>query len=281
MSAPRIAVMTPADLDRALDWAAAEGWNPGIDDAQAFRAADPEGFLMAFMGEEPVAAISVVRQGADFGFLGLYLCVPAWRGRGLGWKIWQAGLARLAGRVVGLDAVPAQEANYARSGFAVADRARRWGGVVAGEAAGGGAAPARPEDLAELLAWDRAASGIDRAAYLGAWLAPAPTRITLVLRAPDGRLRGFGTIRACRAGAKVGPLMAEDADAAERLLRALAATPPGPELVVDMPASNPEAERLARRLGLRPDFDTARMYLGPAPREETARVFGRATLELG
>src|SRR3712207_9059113 len=39
--------MRRPELDLALDWAAAEGWNPGLRDADAFWAADPEGFLLA------------------------------------------------------------------------------------------------------------------------------------------------------------------------------------------------------------------------------------------
>ena len=39
--------MTETDLGLALDWAAAEGWNPGLHDAHCFYAADPEGFCSA------------------------------------------------------------------------------------------------------------------------------------------------------------------------------------------------------------------------------------------
>ena len=48
-----------ADADEIalmLDWAADEGWNPGLDDAAAFRAADPDGFFVAEVDGEPVAA---------------------------------------------------------------------------------------------------------------------------------------------------------------------------------------------------------------------------------
>ena len=61
--------MSRADLDRALDWAAAEGWNPGLDDADAFLAADPGGFLIGRIHEEPIACISVVSYGEAYGFL--------------------------------------------------------------------------------------------------------------------------------------------------------------------------------------------------------------------
>ena len=118
MSALAIRPMRRADLDIAIDWAAAEGWNPGLDDADAFLAADPQGFLMGWLGDEPVACISVVAYGAAYGFLGFYICRPEFRGQGHGWALWQAGIARLGDRTIGLDGVVEQQANYARSGFA-------------------------------------------------------------------------------------------------------------------------------------------------------------------
>jgi hypothetical protein len=48
----RIAPMGVAELGTALDWAAAEGWNPGLDDASAFLAADPRSVLMGWVGDE-------------------------------------------------------------------------------------------------------------------------------------------------------------------------------------------------------------------------------------
>ena len=71
----------------AVEWAANESWNPGLDDLPPFYAADPDGFLMGYIGDEPVACISVVRYGAEFGFLGFYIVSPAHRGQGCGWKI--------------------------------------------------------------------------------------------------------------------------------------------------------------------------------------------------
>ncbi|HJW79129.1 MAG TPA: GNAT family N-acetyltransferase, partial [Beijerinckiaceae bacterium] len=122
--------MTPVELDLAIEWAAEEGWNPGLADAASFHAADPEGFLMAFRDGAPVASISVVRYAAAFGFLGFYIVRPPFRGRGYGLRLWQAGMARLDGRTVGLDGVVAQQANYALSGFVLAHRNIRFGGDV-------------------------------------------------------------------------------------------------------------------------------------------------------
>jgi len=53
--------MTRAELDTAAEWAAAEGWNPGLGDATAFWATDPEGFFVGELDGEVVASISIVR----------------------------------------------------------------------------------------------------------------------------------------------------------------------------------------------------------------------------
>ena len=106
-----------AEFSTAVEWAAGEGWNPGLDDLSAFFAADPDGFLMGFVEDEPVSSISVVRYGADFGFLGFYIVRPDYRGSGAGMAIWNAGMRHLDGRTVGLDGVVAQQDNYRKSGF--------------------------------------------------------------------------------------------------------------------------------------------------------------------
>ena len=83
------------------DWAAVEGWNPGLDDADCFYAADPDGFMIGLLDEEPIAALSTVRYGETFAFIGFYLVRPDYRGQGYGLQLWKAGLAHLQGRTIG------------------------------------------------------------------------------------------------------------------------------------------------------------------------------------
>ncbi|MFZ2854309.1 MAG: GNAT family N-acetyltransferase [Rhodocyclaceae bacterium] len=117
MPSPELTIrsMSSGEIELALDWAAAEGWNPGLFDAAPFHAADPGGFLIGYVGDEPVAVVSAVRYGAGFGFIGFYLVKPDRRGQGYGWAIWQAAMARLAGRSIGLDGV---RITIAAAGFA-------------------------------------------------------------------------------------------------------------------------------------------------------------------
>jgi GNAT superfamily N-acetyltransferase len=140
MSNYTIKPMTRADLAVAVDWAAAEGWNPGLHDADCFYAADPSGFLMGWLGDTPIAAISVVKYGASFGFLGFYMVRPEFRGQGYGWQLWQAGLDYLAGCTIGLDGVVDQQSNYLKSGFQLAYRNIRYEGISVGSQASPNAA---------------------------------------------------------------------------------------------------------------------------------------------
>ena len=95
-----------AEIGTLLDWAAAEGWNPGLNDAVPFQAADPDGFFGAFVDGTMVAGIAAVAYDETFGFIGLYICHPDWRGQGHGKAVWDAGMAYLGTRTIGLDGVP-------------------------------------------------------------------------------------------------------------------------------------------------------------------------------
>lgn len=272
--------MRRAELDVALDWAAEEGWNPGSEDADAFWAADPGGFFVAEAQGAPVAAISVVRHGPDFAFLGLYLCRPSHRGRGIGLALWRHGLAHAGGRVVGLDGVPEQQENYARSGFRRAGETVRHVGTLR-PARLGGIREASAGDVDGLVALEAAASGARKPAYMAAWFAGAPRRRTLV-RERDGEPTCAVTVRSCRSGAKIGPLVAPDAACALVMARAAAACVPGPHSI-DVPQEGAAFGAMLRADGLAPTFRTARMYLGAPvpPGTGTAKLFAVASLELG
>ena len=266
----------------AIEWAAREGWNPGLHDADCFHAADPDGFLVAECGGEAVGCISAVSYAGIFGFIGLYIVLPAWRGRGIGLRLWTAGMQRLSGEVVGLDGVPAQQDNYRKSGFALAWNNVRFAGT-AGAATPGVAAPIVPLPsvaFAALCADDRRVFPAPRDAFLRCWTAiPDATGLAWLV---DGKLAGWGLIRRCREGHKIGPLVADAPEIANAVYAALcAAVPAGDTVYLDVPLPNAAAVALAQAHGLRSVFKTARMYAGPAPACELQRVYGITSFELG
>ena len=262
-----------------LDWAADEGWNPGLDDAAAFFAADPDGFFVAEVDGTPVAAISVVNHDDTMAFLGLYLCRPSHRGRGIGFGLWQHALAHAGNRTVGLDGVAAQQANYARSGFAPAGATRRFmGQLPTGPTVEH--RPATPADLPALAALDRAACGYERPAFLSNWMMGSASRRTVVSET-GGALDGAATARACREGVKIGPVIAANAERALSLAASAAAALPGdaPQFIDVAPGQDALAERLTS-LGFQETFATARMYRS-APPQPDGTLQAVATMELG
>lgn len=276
--APLIRTLAPAEVGTAVDWAAREGWNPGLDDAAAFLAQDPGAFRGLFLGEELAAVISATAYDGGFAFVGFYICRPDLRGRGLGYALWRDTFAGLDG-TVGLDGVVTQQENYARSGFVLAHRNIRYGGPAretAGEAHVAGIAPAHPAAVAAL---DRRCFGFPRPRFLAAWLTP-PRGRGLVLE-EAGAVKGYGVIRRCREGHKIGPLFAADADTAGALFRALAAEAKDGPVFLDVPEPNAAARALAEQAGLSPVFETARMYRGPAPDLPLPNIFGITTFEQG
>jgi GNAT superfamily N-acetyltransferase len=266
-------------VQTAIAWAEAEGWNPGLDDGQRFLAADPDSFMATEHAGEIVATVSCALYGEEYAFIGFYVVRPDLRGRGIGSALFDRALGRADGRVVGLDGVLAQQSSYERRGFVLAHRNVRW------RTMGGGEPPSGLVELAsvpfeQLLAFDAGVFGAERERFLRVWIDRPPGHALAYVRA--ARLAGYGVMRPCQTGAKVGPLLADDEDVAEALLTGLiAAAGPSKEVFVDMPAANPRARHLRAGRDMEATFETARMYLNGRPPEDLQRIFGVTTLEFG
>jgi GNAT superfamily N-acetyltransferase len=276
----RIRVMRPKEIANAIDWAAAEGWNPGLADAECFRTVDPEGFLIAELDGTPAATISCVNYDDRFAFLGFYIVRGDLRGRGYGLRVWNAAIAHAGARTIGLDGVVAQQDNYRKSGFQLAYSNIRYGGSI-------GSLATPPADIVPLTdvpfatveADDARVFPAPRTAFLRAWITARGHIGRALVR--DGKLAAWGVIRPCRRGHKIGPLIADDRAAAEAVLAALVAAAGADELFLDVPSVNRDALALAQSHGLAPAFETARMYTGAIRPLLLERVFGVTTFELG
>ncbi|PCK32495.1 GNAT family N-acetyltransferase [Pseudoalteromonas piscicida] len=277
----KIKVMDLTELEIAANWALQEGWNPGLSDAKCYYQADPNGFLIGYLGDEPIASISVVKYDDGFGFLGFYIVKPEYRGQGYGMQIWQAGLQYLAGCNVALDGVVAQQENYKKSGFKLAYRNIRYEGI------GGGKAPecANLVDLKQLpikdvIAYDSAFFPTKRVAFVDAWI-NQPNSHALGIKHGD-TLAALGVIRPCYSGYKIGPLYADSKALAETLFLALKSKVPATEAIyLDVPEVNTAAVALAQKYDMSLSFETARMYTGERPDLPLARVFGVTSFEIG
>jgi len=284
----RVRNMTRAEVDELVSWAAREGWNPGRHDAELFWATDPEAFVAADLDGEMIGGGAITSYGGDFGFMGFFIVRPENRGRGLGDRLWHARRDRLVARLrpgatIGMDGVFAMQGYYAKGGFAFSHRNLRFRAEIPDRAPTPGATervgPLSAVRFEDVCAYDRACFPAERAGFLGRWISQ-PDALALACER-DGRLSGYGVVRRCREGCKIGPLFADDTQAAEALYAHLARLAAGGPLFLDAPENNPVAMELVGRHGMTEVFGCARMYLGPAPEIAHERVFGVTTFELG
>ncbi|MBW4621340.1 MAG: GNAT family N-acetyltransferase [Cyanosarcina radialis HA8281-LM2] len=278
--------MQPKDLQLALKWAAAEGWNPGLHDARAFYAADPTGFAIGEVNGEPIGCISAVCYDSTFAFIGLYIVKPEWRGRGYGKQIWQAAWQQLTarldseGRSIGLDSVVEREATYQKSGFASAYQHVRHVGETANyQTLPTEVVPLKNIPLTEVIRYDAELFPASRPRFLSPWIGVEGGAAYGVL--DSGRLKGYGVLRPCDRGYKVGPLFADNREIAECIFQALMSHARPQPVFLDIPDINPAIGFLIRQYDLQPVFTCIRMYCGRTPRVDVDRIFGVTTLELG
>jgi GNAT superfamily N-acetyltransferase len=279
-----IRAMTRTELATLVEWAADEGWNPGNNDAQIFWDTDPEAFIAAELGGELIGGGSVVSYGGRFGFMGFFIVRPDHRSRGLGRQLWFYRRDHLISRlqepaVIGMDGVFDMQAFYTRGGFVLHNRDLRFEGVGAAASSADGVVDLSTISFAELARYDEAHFPASREVFLKAWITQPNSRALGAVR--DDVLRGYGVIRPCRQGFKIGPLFAADGETAEMLFRGLGDIAPGEPVYLDVPENNPQAMALAQRHGMREVFGCARMYYGPPPVLPHDEIFGVTTFELG
>lgn len=280
----KIRLMKRDEMNLAVAWAAEEGWNPGLDDREPFYAADPDGFLLGLLDGEPIAMISAVKYGNTFGFMGFYIVKPEWRGHGYGLKIWQAAVASLEGRNIGLDGVVDQQENYRKSGFSLAHRNIRYQWSVEKTAdnnlSHGQYSITSLDEIPidTLVGFDRAFFPEQRSEFLRSWITQ-PYSSAMALKVGN-KLVGYGVIRQCHSGFKVGPLFSETKEGASLLFSELTKGV-GKPVFLDVPECNEDAVALAEEHGMAVVFETARMYTQPPPDLSMQRTYGITSFELG
>jgi GNAT superfamily N-acetyltransferase len=274
---------TRAELDLAVEWAAAEGWNPGLDDAEVFWEFDPEGFVCAEQDGEVVASGSIVSYG-KYGFMGFFIVRPDLRGQGIGREFWHWRRQRLLHRLgenstIGMDGVFDMQPFYAKGGFEFSHRNLRMQSTGRTSRMDRRVRPLSEIPFDVVREFDYRHFGCDRERFLKRWI-QLPNGLGFGFVNGDN-LTGMGVIRRCGSGFKIGPLFAEDDDVAEELFAALSHHAEGQSVYLDVPENNPRALELARRHAMSEVFGCARMYHGDPLRLPTQNVFGITTFELG
>ncbi|MCD4785605.1 MAG: GNAT family N-acetyltransferase [Candidatus Eremiobacteraeota bacterium] len=270
--------MKRKDLDIAVEWAAREGWNPGLHDSDSFYYTDPAGFFIGEIDGEPVGTISAVAYNDEFGFIGFFMVKPEYRGKRYGIYLAKAALDYLGDRNIGLDGVVAKVKNYKHYGLKVAYHNIRYEGIGCGD----------PIDrvisldkirFEDLVSYDTRMFSAPRPQFLKRWIKQPDGKAVGVMS--DGEILGYGVIRKCRIGYKIGPIFADNPEVAEMIFNSLSSGFPGQPVFLDTPGANPEAVELANRHKMKKVFETVRMYSKDTNILPVKNIFGVTSFELG
>ncbi|MCK9631713.1 MAG: GNAT family N-acetyltransferase [Methanoregula sp.] len=273
--------MSREEVGTAMAWAADEGWNPGLHDAECFQPVDPDGFFCAEADGKIVGTVSIVNYDDRFAFAGLYIVEPFHRANGIGMQLYRHALRHAGSRIVGYDGVVAMVDKYQKdSGLFLHYNNARYEGTGGGKMPDG-LTPILNVGFDALADYDTAHFPARRERFLQCWISRTG-HYGLAQLDENGKIAGYGVRRVCQTGHKIGPLFAKDRATAERILDGLIAGIPGEQFYLDIPVPNTDAVALVQDRKMNPVFYTARLYSSkesvPLPLGE---IFGVTTFELG
>jgi ribosomal protein S18 acetylase RimI-like enzyme len=293
----QIRQMTRSELDLCLQWAANEGWNPGLHDAEIFWVTDPQGFFVAEQDGQIIGTGSMVYYSPNLFFLGLFIVPPNLRGNGIGREMFSHWQSHMQQRLeladdqspkIGMDGVLAMQPFYKQGGFRLEHQQTRHSIMTGAWTKLNPNESVCTRDVAELpfeqvLEFDRLHFGVRRSTFLRQWLQPKDGWTRCVVGA-DGQITALGTIRRATKGWRIGPLFATGREAADLLLRDLCNRVNqlrSDVVYLDVPQANSDAVALVKKYQMSPEFTCGRMYCGPAPTLPWQQIFGVTSLELG
>ena len=271
-------------LETLVEWARKEGWNPGKHDYDVFWKTDPDGFYGFYYQNNLIAGGAVVSYNGEYGFMGLFIVLPEYRGLGIGNKLWYLRrdflLDRLnTGASIGMDGVVDMQPFYQKGGFEIAFKDERYECKGEEQIVSNQVSLIDPSDLPEILKYDTTCFGVKRETFILNWLKIPDSKTFKYVE--NGELKGYAVIRKVDTGYKIGPLFADDKNMAEELYKACLNGAIGHQVYIDIPLINSDAVQLVKKYKATGVFECARMYYGRTPNVNMDNIYGITTFELG
>ena len=81
--------LSDSDIEFVTEISRKEGFAPGVGDLGIYQNTDKQGLWVGWLDDNPIGCIAGVRYNEYYGFLGLFLVIEKYRGRGFGLKLWK------------------------------------------------------------------------------------------------------------------------------------------------------------------------------------------------
>lgn len=286
------------EVEKVIEFAKNEGWNPGLFDANAYYSLDPEGFLALWFKKEMIGVISTVcyfNSGTPyFAYIGLFIIKKIYRNQGYGTLLWTKAIEKLIGRIgnkiIYLYAVPGQELRYKKMGFissscntrltlAVKSRYETYPFII----------NHKKGLFKKMVAYDKLMWGASRGSFFKEALKNTGSKAAVVISRRKGEVKGYGMIRRCIVGFRIGPVFAKNFKVLKVVLNYLISTIPlGSTAILDTPRQKdaPIITNMMTYFGFQEDksMRTISMFKGvenDLSFEKRARFVALSSLEVG
>ena len=267
---PPIRKLDLGDLKQCVALSLDRGWSPERSKWALLLGASETFGVDAPDGRGLAGAVVLTRWGPDLASIGMMLVADRYGRRGLGRALMEHVIAEAGQATVTLFATDLGRPLYEQLGFQPVRRSVSFVGQFRAaradsRAQAGSSARVRQAteaDLPAILAVDLAAFGADRSRILTVF--PGFAERLAVLETADGIAGYAAAWRNLPASAIVGPLVAPDPPAAQRLIVDLAAGLHG-DIRLDLDPDRPELPAWAHAHGLEPAARTTVMTLGDLP----------------
>lgn len=274
-----IRTMHPDETELAFHGATDEGWNPGIYDIDCHYAVDPEGWFIAEYEGSPIGMIMFSNYDDKFSFGGFLVVMPKFRNHGIGELLISKALLHANDRICGIDGVFEMQNTYSKNyGFLPAYRNIRWEGDVKG-VLHHNFIKAENVSFEKILDYDTKHFFTKRRSFLEKWIEQKDS--TCLVSQNGNDITGYGMIRRCVAGRKIGPLFADNPEIAEDIFLALCGYVNTGPIYFDTPEPNGNALAIAKKYNMNEVFGTARMYTKEIPELPVQNIYGVTSFEMG
>ena len=282
-----------SDIKTIIDWARHEEFAPGHGDIDIYRNTDRQGIWIGRVNTSAIGCIAGIKYNQIYGFIGLYIVKPEYRGYGYGHRLWEKAMTYLNDvQCIGLEAAPHLVNRYSEWGFKKASQTIRWqldniderhlkDNMIENDSLKVVTGLNIP--LETIKQYDAEREFIARPHFISQWL-KHPSGQVIALVDTNSFCHGFARIRPCLLskgnGWRIGPILADSKELAEVLIHNLLKNHRG-LILIDSPQINTNAQSLLVKMGFKQISATTRMYKGSHHAPLADDVYGLACLELG
>lgn len=256
----RLRTMTLEDIPVAMRLKDAAGWNQTAADWARFISASPEGCFVVECHGNVIGTSATIAYEGRFSWIGMLIVDELYRGQGIGTALLGRAIQFLDSQkipTIKLDATPQGKPLYEKLGFISEYSIERW---MLSSAAKEKATENMPVSIEDVLRIDRNLFGANRSGLLRSLAQEAP-HLTLVDQ-QEGEITGYSFGRLGSRADHMGPWVARDEGAAERLLNSFLLRSSRELIFVDCLRLNPWAVPLVKARGFEFSRPLTRMFRG-------------------